>query len=256
MATGESVVPDISGLGGFAGDDVTHVSEYKSDELYNGKRLFFVGCGNSGMEVYLDLCDHAALPSMVVRDAVLPREVMRKSTFERATMLMAWFPLWFVNTIMVFLSWLILGNLAGFGIRRPAIGPLTLKKTNGHTPETAVLARGDISLVPGVTKLSKNSAELTDGTALDVDAVVMATGHISGSGPMTASSARTGTPRRRSPSPTGGRAGPGSTPWASPATASADAVRIARELAQVWREETKPAKRAAGGRRRCISVIF
>uniref|UniRef100_M8BGX5 Flavin-containing monooxygenase n=1 Tax=Aegilops tauschii TaxID=37682 RepID=M8BGX5_AEGTA len=186
VATGENaenVVPDIPGLDGFAGE-VAHVSEYKSGEKYKGKRVLVVGCGNSGMEVSLDLCDHGALPSMVVRDAVhvLPREVMGKSTFELATLLMAWLPLWFVDKVMVFLSWLILGNLAGFGIRRPAIGPLTLKNKYGKTPvlDTGALAKirsGDITVVPGVSRFTKSRAELTDGTALDLDAVVMATGY-------------------------------------------------------------------------------
>jgi hypothetical protein len=38
--------------------------------------------------------------------------------------------------------------------------------------------------------------------------------------------------------------------------ASADAVRIAKDLGNVWREETKPTKRAGACHRRCISVVF
>nr|GMD18696.1 probable indole-3-pyruvate monooxygenase YUCCA9 [Ipomoea batatas] len=46
--------------------------------------LLVVGCGNSGMEVSLDLCNHDAKPAMVCRSSVhvLPREIMGKSTFE------------------------------------------------------------------------------------------------------------------------------------------------------------------------------
>jgi indole-3-pyruvate monooxygenase len=72
VATGENaerIVPEFEGAEDFAGP-VSHVSEYKSGEAYRGKRVLVVGCGNSGMEVCLDLCDHNALPSMVVRDAV------------------------------------------------------------------------------------------------------------------------------------------------------------------------------------------
>jgi indole-3-pyruvate monooxygenase len=72
VATGENaerVVPEFEGAKDFAGP-VSHVSEYKCGEAYRGKRVLVVGCGNSGMEVCLDLCDHNALPSMVVRDAV------------------------------------------------------------------------------------------------------------------------------------------------------------------------------------------
>ena len=72
VATGENaerVVPDIEGLGEFRGN-VMHACEYKSGETFRGKRVLVVGCGNSGMEVSLDLCNHNAVPSMVVRSSV------------------------------------------------------------------------------------------------------------------------------------------------------------------------------------------
>ncbi|URE03806.1 monooxygenase [Musa troglodytarum] len=67
VATGENaekVVPELEGLGEFGGD-VTHACDYKSGEAYRGKRVLVVGCGNSGMELCLDLCDHDAFPAMV-----------------------------------------------------------------------------------------------------------------------------------------------------------------------------------------------
>jgi indole-3-pyruvate monooxygenase len=187
VATGENaeaVVPDIPGLGGFHGK-VTHVSDYKSGEAYAGKRVLVVGCGNSGMEVSLDLSDHGARPAMVVRDAVhvLPREVLGKSTFELAVLLRRWLPLWLVDKIMVILAWLVLGNLARLGLRRPAAGPLELKETHGRTPvlDTGALARiraGDIAVVPAVARFRKGGqVELADGRTLDFDAVILATGY-------------------------------------------------------------------------------
>ncbi|KAG2564807.1 hypothetical protein PVAP13_7NG022600 [Panicum virgatum] len=188
VATGEnaeSVVPDIPGLEGFDGK-VTHVSDYKSGEAYRGKSVLVVGCGNSGMEVSLDLSDHGARPAMVVRDAVhvLPREVLGKSTFELAVLLMRWLPLWIVDKIMVLLAWLVLGDLAKLGLRRPTgAGPLELKETHGRTPvlDYGALARiraGDIAVVPAVKRFAKGSqVELADGRVLSFDAVVLATGY-------------------------------------------------------------------------------
>ncbi|KAK8547424.1 hypothetical protein V6N13_098134 [Hibiscus sabdariffa] len=72
VATGEnaeSVVPEMEGKGEFCGD-IRHTSLYKSGEEFRGKRVLVVGCGNSGMEVCLDLCNHNARPSLVVRDTV------------------------------------------------------------------------------------------------------------------------------------------------------------------------------------------
>ena len=72
VATGENaekVVPEFEGLGDFGGH-VMHTCDYKSGEAYGGQRVLVVGCGNSGMEVCLDLCNHHASPSMVVRSSV------------------------------------------------------------------------------------------------------------------------------------------------------------------------------------------
>lgn len=78
VATGENaegVVPEIDGLQDFSGE-VIHVKDYKSGAKYTGKKVLVVGCGNSGMEVSLDLSNHNAKPSMVVRSSV--------STFEKS----------------------------------------------------------------------------------------------------------------------------------------------------------------------------
>lgn len=72
VATGENaerVVPEIDGLGDFRGE-VIHACEYKSGVKYSGKKVLVVGCGNSGMEVSLDLVNHNAKPSMVSRSSV------------------------------------------------------------------------------------------------------------------------------------------------------------------------------------------
>lgn len=72
VATGENaeaVVPGIEGMDEF-GASIMHTSLYKSGEIFRGKKVLVVGCGNSGMEVCLDLCNHHASPSLVVRDTV------------------------------------------------------------------------------------------------------------------------------------------------------------------------------------------
>lgn len=72
VATGENaeeVMPEIDGITSFGGP-VLHTSSYKSGEMFKEKKVLVVGCGNSGMEVCLDLCNFNARPSLVVRDAV------------------------------------------------------------------------------------------------------------------------------------------------------------------------------------------
>lgn len=72
VATGENseeVVPKIEGMDDFGGP-IIHSSCYKSGRLFKEKDVLVVGCGNSGMEVCLDLCNCNARPSLVVRNSV------------------------------------------------------------------------------------------------------------------------------------------------------------------------------------------
>ncbi|XP_047076233.1 probable indole-3-pyruvate monooxygenase YUCCA5 [Lolium rigidum] len=241
VATGENavnVVPDIPGLGGFCG------------------------------EVSLDLCDHGAHPFMVVRDAmhVIPREVLGKSTFELAMLLLAWLPLWLVDKIMIFLAWLVLGDLDKLGIHRPAVGPLTLKHTLGRAPvlDTGALARircGQITVVPGITRFTNSDAVLSDGTVVHVDAVILATGYRSNVPQWLRATdffGKDGYPKTEFPNGWKGQFGLYSVGFARRGLsgAAADAVHIAKDLCQVWKE-SRPTKKA--GRpcyRRSISVVL
>lgn len=72
VATGENaeeVVPNFVGMDEFKGP-IVHTSQYRSGHEFWDKRVLVVGCGNSGMEVCLDLCNFNAHPSLVVRDSV------------------------------------------------------------------------------------------------------------------------------------------------------------------------------------------
>lgn len=76
VATGENAEPawpeGVEGMDGYRGV-VMHTSSYKKGDEFRGKNVLVVGCGNSGMEVSLDLCNNGARASMVVRDKVRVR---------------------------------------------------------------------------------------------------------------------------------------------------------------------------------------
>lgn len=72
VATGENaepVVPEIQGIEKFRGP-VLHTSCYKSGSQFRNHKVLVVGCGNSGMEVSLDLSRYQARPHIVVRNSV------------------------------------------------------------------------------------------------------------------------------------------------------------------------------------------
>ncbi|KAL3844155.1 hypothetical protein ACJIZ3_001558 [Penstemon smallii] len=186
VATGENaeaVVPEIEGAEGFGGE-VVHTSGYKSGGVYKGKKVLVVGCGNSGMEVCLDLCNFNAKPSLVVRDTVhiLPREMLGRSTFGLSMWLLKWLPIRLVDRFLLLVSWFMYGDTGRIGLDRPQLGPLELKSLTGKTPVLDVgtfgkIKNGDIKVCPGIRSLRHQSVEFLDGRTESFDAIVLATGY-------------------------------------------------------------------------------
>ncbi|CAN0905019.1 Probable indole-3-pyruvate monooxygenase YUCCA3 [Linum grandiflorum] len=268
VATGENaekVVPEFQGLDNFSGA-VSHACDYRSGESYRGQRVLVVGCGNSGMEVSLDLCNHNATPSMVVRSSVhvLPREIMGKSTFELAVTLMKWMPLWMVDKVLLGVARVMLGNLEKHGLKRPCLGPLEHKNTQGKTPvlDIGALAKircGKIKVVPGIKKFGSGKVELVNGQVLEIDSVILATGYCSNVPSWLKENdmfSEDGVPKNPFPNGWKGKAGLYAVGFTRRGLsgASLDAISVALDIAKSWKEDTKQKKTTMATRhRRCIS---
>ncbi|CAN1828122.1 Probable indole-3-pyruvate monooxygenase YUCCA1 [Linum perenne] len=249
VATGENaepVVPEIAGIGKFKGR-VVHTSEYKSAKAFAGQEVLVVGCGNSGMEVSLDLCRNNATPYMVVRNTVhvLPREMMGMSTFGVAVGLLKWLPLRFVDRVLLAAAGLFLGNTDELGLRRPKTGPLELKNVTGKTPVLDVgalsqIRSGKIKVMEGVKEITKTGAKFLDGQEKDFDSIILATGYKSNVPSWLKGSeffTKDGMPKTEFPNGWKGEDGlytVGFTRRGLLGTAS-DAVKIAADVAGQWR---------------------
>lgn len=115
---------------------------------------------------------------------VLPREMFGKSTFELAMFLLKWLPLWLVDKVLLVFAWMILGNIEKYGLKRPSVGPLVLKNTEGKTPVLDIgalekIRSGDVQVVPGIKRFSSSQVEFVNGEKLELDSVVLATGYCS-----------------------------------------------------------------------------
>ncbi|XP_050130342.1 probable indole-3-pyruvate monooxygenase YUCCA3 isoform X2 [Malus sylvestris] len=268
VATGENsekIVPEFEGLEEFKGN-VVHACDYKSGLAYRGKQVLVVGCGNSGMEVSLDLCNHNASPSMVVRGSVhvLPREIFGKSTFELAVLLMKWLPLWLADKILLMLTWLLFGNLQKYGLKRPSLGPLELKNISGKTPVLDIgalkkIRSGEIKVVPGISRFSHDRVKLVDGQILEIDSVVLATGYRSNVPSWLKENeffSREGIPKNAFPNGWKGNAGLYAVGFTRRGLsgASLDAIGVSQDISKSWKEETKQKRKSVAARhRRCIS---
>ncbi|WZY74706.1 hypothetical protein YC2023_021090 [Brassica napus] len=159
VATGENaepVVPDIPGLKNFTGP-VVHTSAYKSGSEFANRKVLVVGCGNSGMEVCLDLCRYNALPHMVVRNPL-------------------------VDNFLLLLANSYLGNTDRLGLRRPKTGPIELKNATGKTPvldvgAISLIQSGQIRVRHAVKELTKKGAKFVDGQEMEFESIILATGY-------------------------------------------------------------------------------
>ncbi|XP_010244331.1 PREDICTED: indole-3-pyruvate monooxygenase YUCCA2-like [Nelumbo nucifera] len=254
VATGENaepVLPEIAGLSTYQGR-LLHTSSYANGAEFKGEKVLVVGCGNSGMEISLDLCENGSQTSIVVRDKlhVLPKEMLGISTFGLSMSLLNWLPINLVDRFLLLCSWFILGDTQKVGITRPKIGPIEMKMTTGKTPilDVGTLAKirsGEIKVLPAIYRFTTRGAEFVDGRVLEFDSIILATGYRSNVPSWLKEgeffNSQDGYPNRPFPHGWKGKNGLYSVGFTKRGLlgASMDAQRVAEDIAQQWNSETK-----------------
>ncbi|KAI3857110.1 hypothetical protein MKW98_010524 [Papaver atlanticum] len=254
VATGENaeeIVPVIEGMDEFEGP-IVHTSVYKSGNVFRGKRVLVVGCGNSGMEVCLDLCNSDASPSLVVRNKahILPREMLGVSTFGLSMWLLKWLHVRYVDQLLLFLSWFFLGDTSRLGLDRPKIGPIELKMATGKTPvldvgTLAEIRSGSIKVCPGIKQISTHKVHFVNGRAEDFDAIILATGYKSNVPSWLKDtnlfSEKDGLPKKQFPNGWKGEYGLYSVGFTKRGLlgTSMDAKKIAQDIELLWKADSK-----------------
>ncbi len=208
VATGAQRVPhlpDLAGTASVAGR-LLHSRDYRNADGFHEARVLVVGSGNSAAEIALDLCEGtAASVSMWVRG---PRHAIPLGPLEEALRLARTLRLDFTEPIkrryhaidrrqagfrralerrdLLFRPLSL--NLARYGIRKPAEGPMVEMFTRGRVPvydrgAVPLIRSGRIRIVDGrrraIGGLTRYGVRL--GThEEEFDAVVLATGYRSG----------------------------------------------------------------------------
>ena len=188
VASGYNRVPNRPEFPGQAefGGEIVHSSEYRNGKPYAQKRVLVIGCGNSGAEIALDLLEHGAQPSLVIRGPihVIPRVLLGRASQETAIMLRHLPPRW-ADAITTTLLRFVVGDLRAWGIEKPKKGPVQLIVEDGRVSllDVGTLAQikaGKIAVVPGVSGFGPGEVRFVDDEVRPFDAVVMATGFTSG----------------------------------------------------------------------------
>ncbi|KAL3717563.1 hypothetical protein ACJRO7_009061 [Eucalyptus globulus] len=180
VATGESsdaFIPEVEGIEGFGGK-VIHSTRYKNGKEFENSRVLVVGSGNSGMEIALDLANHGARTSIVVRS---PVHVLSRGIANLGLALLKYFSLATVDSLLVLLSKLVYGDMSKYGLRRPSEGPFLMKTKYGKYPFIDLgtcqkIKSGEIQVLPALKRIEGDVAEFEDGKSYPFDAIVFCTG--------------------------------------------------------------------------------
>jgi flavin-binding monooxygenase-like protein len=193
VATGYQHTPSMPDLPGTCCGELLHASDYGRPRDYAGKRVLVVGSGSSGMEIAHDLATGCARkvwlsirtpPNIMPRNgpAGLPNDVISVPLFHLPTRLS--------DLIATSARRRIFGDLSRFGLPIPAEGPFA-RAHRLHVAPTVIDAEvidairgGSVQVVSAVTEFDGGRVVLSDGSRVDPDVVICATGYRTGLNPL------------------------------------------------------------------------
>ena len=178
---------DWSGREDFGGT-LLHAAGYRNATPFRDRDVLVVGAGSTGFEIAHDLATHGARRvRLSVRSApnILLR-IMGGLPADLPVPLFLRLPTAWVDRLLLFMQRRVIGDLSGHGLAAPTEGPLSQLFRRGAG--TAIVDRevvdairaGDIEVVPAVVRLDADGAVLADGSSVDVDVIIEATGYSTG----------------------------------------------------------------------------
>jgi cation diffusion facilitator CzcD-associated flavoprotein CzcO len=178
----DPLVPSWPGMDSFPGP-ILHSSEYRNGKPFWAKRVLVVGFGNSGGEIAIDLSEHGALPTVVVRSAVnvIPRDIYGQPATS-VSILSSKLPAKVADRLNAPLLRRMYGDITELGFRKLPYGPVEQIKSHSRIPlidiGTIDLVRaGRIQVRPGIERFDGRDVMFEDHLREPFDAVVLATGY-------------------------------------------------------------------------------
>src|SRR4051812_17498450 len=183
---GAPFIPDWPGRASFAGE-LIHSSEYRSPAPYRGKDVLVVGAGNSGAEIAHDVIDGGAARSRL--SVRTPPQIVRRATLGIPAQLLGMAirklpPNW-VDPFTIWQRKVAIPDLAPQGLPRPPHGVRTAFLSTGTTPIldvgiVAAVKSGRVEVVAAVEGFDSSDVLLADGSRIQPEVVIAATGFRAG----------------------------------------------------------------------------
>lgn len=178
-------IPDWPGRESYDGE-LLHAGAYRNAEPYAGRDVLVVGVGNTGAEIAVDLVEGgAARVRLAVR--TVPH-IVRRSTLgwpaQYTGVLVRRLPVRLVDRLSRQQARLALPDLSAQGLPRPDTG-LYSRVRQGAIPVQDVglldaVRRGKVEVVAAVESFEAGKVVLADGSRIEPEAVIAATGYARG----------------------------------------------------------------------------
>lgn len=172
-------MPEYEGLDGYRGE-VIHACAYKEPAQLRGRRVLVVGAGNTGCDIAVEAAQQAARCWHSSRRGYwylpkygLGRPADQVNDLALSLRLPLWLRQWFYHRTIR----LTVGDLTRFGLPKP-----DHKVYETHPIANSQLVyyvgHGAISPVRDVARFHRSSVELADGSTVEPDLVILATGYL------------------------------------------------------------------------------
>ncbi len=156
-----------------------HSAEYRTPELFTGKRVLVVGGGNSGCDLVVEAAQWADRAWHSTRRGYwyMPKYILGRPADQVSDqMLRLRMPLWLRRGSATLLHRLLVGSPAKTGLPVPDHRLFeTHPIVNSLLPY--YVGQGDITPVPDVERFDGNTVHFKGGASADVDLIVFATGY-------------------------------------------------------------------------------
>ncbi|MBV9047181.1 MAG: NAD(P)/FAD-dependent oxidoreductase [Solirubrobacterales bacterium] len=176
--------PDWPGARSFSGE-LIHGSEYRNYAPYVDRDVLVVGSGNTGAEIAQDLAEHGARRVRIsIRKPphIVPRNI-GPLPITALTIAIWRLPSWLTDPMIALTQRLLIGNLSRHGLPAPAEGAFARHGRDAdYIPLLDVgfvreLKRGRIEVVAAVARIDGARVHLSDGTVIEPQAMIAATGY-------------------------------------------------------------------------------
>jgi cation diffusion facilitator CzcD-associated flavoprotein CzcO len=177
IAVGHDWDPLFPSYPGTFDGEAYHTVDYRSGAELAGKKVLVVGAGNSGCDIACDAATQASQAWISMRRGYhfLPKHVFGQPTdqfFHTGPQI----PNWLAPALLAVLLRVLVGDLRRFGLPKPDHKPLSTHPIM-NTQLLHHLAHGGIAAKPDIAELRGRTVRFTDGSEIEPDVILWATGY-------------------------------------------------------------------------------